>query len=202
VALGVALGIAQADAAPVLFDTHVRLAAVVNLGGQALLAGLMMLRASGALPAAPDRTGAAATQRVLTLLRLQPYPWRGLFEDLCFLFAWTGAVLQILLVFDPRYRAFPLASFAVPLVVVAVRFARSDFAAESPGRREEIMVAATLTVGALASAIEEGILNGQSLRWNACALLLSLPLWFRSTTYMAQTQLSGQVPYLRTHARK
>jgi len=180
-ALGVALGIAQADAAPVLFDTHVRLAAVVNLGGQALLAGLMMLRASGALPAAPDRTGADATRRILALLRLQPYPWRGLFEDLCFLFAWTAAVLQILLVFDPRYREFPLASFAVPLVVLAARFARNDFAGESPGGREEILVAATLVVGALASAIQEGVLNGQSLRWNACALLLSLPLWLRSS---------------------
>jgi exo-beta-1,3-glucanase (GH17 family) len=182
VALGVALGIAQADAAPVLFDAHVRLAAVVNLGGQALLAGLMMLRARGALPAAPDRTGADATHRVLALLRLQPTPWRGLFEDLYFLFAWTAAVLQVLLVFDPRYREFPLASFAVPLVVLVARFASNDFAAELPGGREEILAAATLTVGALVSAIQEGMLNGQSLRWNACVLLLSLPLWFRSTS--------------------
>jgi exo-beta-1,3-glucanase (GH17 family) len=183
VALGMALGIAQADVAPVLYDTHVRLAAVVNLGGQALLAGLMMLRVSGALPASPERTGADATRRVLALLRLQPCPWHGLFEDLCFLFAWTAAVLQILLVFDPRYREFPLASFAVPLVVLAARAAGNDFAANARGGREEILVAATLTLGALASAIQEGVLNGQSLRWNACALLLSLPLWFRSVFF-------------------
>jgi len=44
---------------------------------------------------------------------------------------------------------------------------------------EELLVAATLTVGALASAVQEGVLNGQSLRWNACALVLAVPLWWR-----------------------
>jgi exo-beta-1,3-glucanase (GH17 family) len=184
VSLGVALGMAQADAAPVLYDMQVRLAAVVNLGAQALLAGLMMLRAGGTLPPAPDRTGADATQRMLALLRLQAAPWRGLFEDVCFLFAWTAAVLQILLVFDPRYREFPIASFAVPLVILGAQLLRGELAAMPRGGREELLVAATLTIGALASAIQEGTLNGQSLRWNTCALLLSLPLWFRYTTFL------------------
>jgi exo-beta-1,3-glucanase (GH17 family) len=175
-ALGVGIGLAQADAAPVLYDVHVRIAAVVNLGGQALLAGLLMLRLAGALPPAPARTGADATRRVLDMLRLRPHPWNGLFEDLCFLFAWSAAVLQILLVFDPRYRAFPIASFAVPLIVVFARALRGDIAPTIPGR-EEMLVAATLIVGAIASAIQEGALNGQSLRWNAAALVLAAPLW-------------------------
>jgi exo-beta-1,3-glucanase (GH17 family) len=175
--LGMGLGLAQADAAPVLYDVHVRLAAVVNLGGQALLAALLMLRAAGAVQAAPERSGADATRRVLDLLRLRAHPWHGLFEDLCFLFAWTAAVLQILLVFDPRYREFPVSSFAVPLIVVIAHALRNDLAQTGP-RREEMLVAATLTVGAIASAIQEGALNGQSLRWNACALLLAAPLWW------------------------
>jgi hypothetical protein len=175
--LGVGLGLAQADAAPVLFDVHVRLACVVNLGGQALLAGLLILRVAGALPPTPERSGADATRRVLDLLRLRPHPWPGLFEDLCFLFAWTAAVLQILLVFDPRYREFPLSSFAVPLVVLFARALRHDFAQTGHAHREEMLVAATLTVGAAASAIQEGVLNGQSLLWNACALMLAAPLW-------------------------
>ncbi len=174
--LGAALGFAQADAAPVLYDTHARLAAVANLSGQALLAGLMMLRLSGAITRATWRNGSDATRRVIQALRLRHTAWGGLFEDVCFLFAWTAAVEQILLVFDPRYRVFPVASFAVPLVVLAARAAQGDLP-RGTGRREELLVAVTLVVGAVASAVQEGVLNGQSLVWNACAIVLSLPLW-------------------------
>ncbi len=174
--LGAALGVAQADAAPVLYDAHVRLAAVANLGGQALLAALAVLRLSGAVRPAPYRTGGQATARVINLLRLRRPAWPGLCEDLLFLFTWAAAVDQVLLVFDPRYRDFPVASYAVPLVVVAARFAQRDLPANT-GRREEALLAAALTVGAFASAVQEGALNGQSLAWNACALLLAVPLW-------------------------
>lgn len=177
--LGGALGIAQADAAPVLYDVHVRLAAVVNLGGQALLAGLAMLWAVGAIPDMAERSGADATRRVLSALRLRAYPWRGLFEDIWFLFAWTAGVLQILLVFDPRYREFLLPNFAVPLVVLVARALAGDALARGHGGKEELLLAASLTVGAIASGVQEGVLNGQSLLWNGCALVLSLPLWWR-----------------------
>ena len=69
--LGAALGVAQAGAAPVLYDGHVHLAAVANLGGQALLAALTMLRFSGAVRPAPWRTGGQATARVINLFRLR-----------------------------------------------------------------------------------------------------------------------------------
>jgi len=176
-ALGAALGLAQADVAPVLYDVHVRLAAVVNLGGQALLAGLAMLRLAGFVAPAQARTGADATARVLAVLRLRRHEMGGLFEDVWFAFAWTAAVLQILLVFDPRYREFPTASFAVPLVVLIYRAASGDFSQQLRGGREEFAVAFTLTIGAIASAAQEGLLNGQSLAWNVCALILALPLW-------------------------
>ncbi len=174
--LGAALGVAQADAGPVLYDLHVRLAAIANLAGQALLAALMMLRLSGAVRPAPYRTGAQATWRVINLLRGRRPAWPGLFEDLLFVFLWAAAVDQILLVFDPRYRIFPIASYAVPLVVIAARAAQGDLP-RGTGRREEVLLAAALTIGAVASAVQEGALNGQSLAWNACVLLLAAPLW-------------------------
>jgi hypothetical protein len=177
--LGGALGVAQADAAPVLYDVHVRLAATVNLGGQALLAGLAMLWAAGLITAMPGRTGADATLRVLSALRLRAFPWPGLFEDLWFLFAWTAGVLQILLVFDPRYREFPLPNFAVPLVVLGARAVSRGGLVRGRGGPEEWLLAATLSLGAVASLVQEGWLNGQSLRWNICALALTLPLWWR-----------------------
>ena len=174
--LGAALGLAQAGAAPVLYDVHVRLAAAANLGGQALLAVLMMLRLSGAVRPAPYRTGGQATARVINLLRLRRPAWPGLSEDLLFVFIWAAAVDQMLLVFDPRYREFPVSSYAVPLVIVAARFAQRDLPANT-GRREEALLAGALTIGAVASAVQEGALNGQSLAWSACALVLTMPLW-------------------------
>jgi exo-beta-1,3-glucanase (GH17 family) len=175
--LGAALGVAQADAAPVVYDVHVRLAAVVNLSGQALLAALAMLRLAGALRPAPFRTGAQATARAINLLRLRRPAWPGLFEDLGFLFVWTAAVQQLLLVFDPRYREFPWPSFAVPLVVTACRIAQGDLM-DGHGRREEWLLAVVLSGGAVASLVQEGALNGQSIGWNSCALVLSVPLWW------------------------
>lgn len=180
--LGAALGWAQSDTAPVLYDVHVRIAAVVNLGGQALLAGLMMLRSAGAIEPANWRTGADATRRIRLWLHGRHAAWPGLFEDLAFLFAWAAAVDQILLVFDPRYRDFPLASYAVPLVVIAARASRGDLPRHTGGR-EEVLLAASLTVLAVASAVQEGVLNGQSLRWNACVLILAAPLWLSAPAW-------------------
>lgn len=174
--LGAALGVAWATTIPVLYDAHASLAAVVNLGGQALLAVLAMRRLAGAIPPAPWRTAADATARVAAGLRLRRYPWAGLFEDICFVFAWTAAVEQMLLVFDPRYRDFPLPSFAVPLVVVVARAMQGDGFAGKAGRGE-VCLALVLTGGAVASAVQEGWLNGQSLAWNACVLVLAAPFW-------------------------
>lgn len=174
--LGAALGVAQADAAPVLYDVHVRLAAIANLGGQSLLAALMMLRLAGAVGTQPFRTGAQTTARMLGLLRLRRPAWPGLFEDLYFVFVWAAGVDQMLLVFDPRYRVFPVASYAVPLVATLLRIAQRDLP-RGTGKREEVLLALTLSAGAIASAVQEGGLNGQSLAWNACALLLTTPLW-------------------------
>jgi exo-beta-1,3-glucanase (GH17 family) len=168
--LGAALGLAQAGVEGVLYDGHVRLAAVVNIGGQALLAGLMMLRVAGVLPPCPERTGADATRSVQALLRGRRPAVACAFEDIFFLFLWTAAVLQMLLVFDPRYREFPLSSFAVPLVVAFARVVLRE--RRQAGGVEERVVGGVLLCGAVASLVQEGLLNSQSLLWNSCALLL------------------------------
>jgi hypothetical protein len=151
---------------------------VANLGGQALLAGLAMLRAAGIRAPRPARNGADATASVRALLRLQRPDLDGAYEDLGFVFAWTAAVLQLLLVFDPRYRDFPTSSFAVPLLLIVFAALRGELP-RGGGQVEEILVGGTLVAGAVASTVQEGVRNGQSLAWNACALGLAAPLLWR-----------------------
>ncbi len=192
--LGVCLGIAQADVAPVLFDVHVRLAAIVNLAAQAGLALMMMMRLSGALQPAPTRNGAQATSRAQALLRMRFSPEQGLFEDLCFAFAWTAGVLQILLLFDPRYREFPLPSFAVPLLVLIIRAAKADLPL-SGGGPEEALLGGVLIVASIGSLVQEGWLNHQSLVWNAAALGMAVPLLAR---FVSRPQRASKSPVFAT----
>ena len=178
-ALGGALGFAENAIVETLFDGHLMLAGAVNFFGQTMLAALAMMRLNGRAPGAPDRTGAKTTEAVLALLtRAKIPPLPGCFEDICFLFAWTAAVMQMLLLFDPRYREFPLSTFAVPLLVTAGRLLIGD-APRHNGGREELFAGVVLALGAVGSAIQEGPLNTESLVWNACALLLAAPLLLR-----------------------
>ncbi len=171
--LGAGLGYAAAGSLATLYDVHLEIACAVNLPAQLLLAVLAMLRLAGAVPPAPPRGAAEATQSVRTLLRRFALPPRAVwFEDLQIVFAWTAMVMQLLLVFDPRYREFPLGTFAVPLLVAAIETAGGG-TRRAIGRLDVALVV-TLAGGAIASAIQEGPLNGASLTWNACALGLAL----------------------------
>jgi len=173
-ALGAALGFAAATAWATLYDGHLMLAAAVNIPAQILLAALAVLRFAGALPPEPSRTGAATTEMVHALLTRARLPaLRGLFEDVMFLFLWTAAVMQMLLVCDSRYREFPLSSFAVPvLVTVALLGTKSP---RAPLAREDVIAAATLAGAAVGSVVLEGPYNMQSLVWNAAAVVLAAP---------------------------
>lgn len=185
VALGGALVFGWARTIPAVFDWHQRFSAWVNLSGQGALAVMMMARAADRLmgrAAGPARSGAQATGTIRHLLLLRPelrrIGTREAFEDLLFVFLWTAAVLQLLLVFDPRYRDFPLPSFAVPLVCVAARGWLRDLP-RGGGGQEEWTLACVLVCGAVASAVQEGPANHQSLLWNAGALILAAPLLLR-----------------------
>jgi exo-beta-1,3-glucanase (GH17 family) len=178
-ALGWALVWAWAGTLPVVYDLHLGIAAAANLTGQAVLALLLLDRAAlilGRHPLPPRRTGADATETVLGLfrLRLPRLPSRAwLFDDLSFVFVWTAAVMQLLLLFDPRYRDFPLPVFIVPLIATLTHTLLGDL--PRGGGREELWAGGTLAVAAVASAINEGPLNLQSLTWNAAALVLAVP---------------------------
>ncbi len=174
-ALGGALGYAAAEIFATLYDIHLELAGAVNLFAQTALAVLAMLRLSGAVAAAPDRTGADATTAARALLtRLRLPKLHGAFEDLCFAFVWAAAVMQMLLFCDSRYREFPLSTFAVPLMVTIGRLLAGDLPRHG-GQREELVAGAVLALAALGSAVQEGPLNTQSLLWNTAAVVLAVP---------------------------
>jgi exo-beta-1,3-glucanase (GH17 family)/uncharacterized membrane protein len=173
-ALGAALVFAWVGSVPDVYDPFLAVCAVANLAAQAALAWLTLDRLGR--PAAP-RTGADATRtmRALLLLRWRSLAgWRGFaFDDLSFVFVWAAAVLQVLLLIDPRYRDFPLPVFAVPLLATVARIASGDL--PRGGGREELLAGGVLALGAIAGAVMEGAANLQSLAWTASALALALP---------------------------
>ncbi|MBV9749880.1 MAG: glycoside hydrolase, partial [Acetobacteraceae bacterium] len=183
--LGGALGFAWAGTAPVLYDLRLRIAGTGNLAGQSVLAWLLMRRAAALLAGRrllSPRTGEQATQTVRDLFRPRVEKLRDwqawAFEDLSFVFLWTAGLLQCLLLFDPRYRDFPLPTFAVPLAAVVVRAGLRDLPLHGGGR-EEFFAGAVLALGAIASMVREGPLNRQALIWNLSALLLAAPALLR-----------------------
>jgi len=186
-ALGGAFSFAWAGIVPAIYDDALLLSAIVNLAGQAALAFLLMDRAAlvlAGLPLPRPRNGEDATETMRALLcfrfpRAQWVRWRAwLLDDLSFLFVWTACVMQAQLVFDPRYRAFPLPMFAVPLSGIVARSVLGDLP-RSGGGREELLAGAALGMGAVASTVIEGPLNHQALTWNAAALLLAAPMLLR-----------------------
>lgn len=185
-ALGAALSFAWAGTVPVIYDDARLICAIVNLAGQALLAVLLMDRAALAVAGKPRpcaRFGRDATETVRDLIsgrfrEVRIAAWRDwVLDDLSFLFLWAAAVMQALLVCDPRYRDFPLPVFAVPVVAVVARAALGDLP-RSGGGREELLAGLALALGAIQSVRIEGVLNHQALIWNAAALVLAAPaLW-------------------------
>ena len=174
---GGALGWASAATWADVYDGYSRVAAVGNLAGQGMLAVLLMRRVGFllggcAMPAA--RTGADATEAVRALLRGRLPRRAWLFDDLSFVFVWTAAVLQLLLLFDPRYRDFPVPTFVVPVLAICVRALLRDLP-RGGGGREELWIGGVLVLAAIAGAVREGPLNRQSLVWAACALVLAVP---------------------------
>ncbi|MCW3475998.1 glycoside hydrolase family 17 protein [Limobrevibacterium gyesilva] len=186
-ALGGVLGWAVMATLPDIYDAYQGVAAAGNLAGQALLAVLMTRRAAGLLAGnavPPPRTGADATDAVRGLLRLSLPRRDWLFDDLGFVFVWTAAVLQLLLLFDPRYRDFPIPTFAVPVVAVLARALLRDLP-RGGGGREELWAGGVLALAAIGTAVNEGPRNLQALAWTACALVLAAPPLLRCFTSAA-----------------
>jgi exo-beta-1,3-glucanase (GH17 family) len=141
VALGAALVWAWMATLPTALGADRQMEAVVNLAAQALMAWALMARSPPA--------------RLLAVLEAA--------------FLVGTLVMQILLLVEPRYRDFPTAAFAVPLVAAAWRLL-----ARAPDW-PEALVAGGLVAAAVAGAVQEGVANRQSLIWCAAALLLAAP---------------------------
>jgi exo-beta-1,3-glucanase (GH17 family) len=141
VALGAALVWAWAETLSAALGQDWLMEAAVNLAGQALMAWALAARS-------PQR-------RLLAVLEA--------------VFLVGALAMQILLLVDPRYRDFPTAAFAVPLVGAVWRFASRE------PNRPEALIAVGLGVVAIAGAMQEGAANRQSLIWCGAALLLAAP---------------------------
>jgi exo-beta-1,3-glucanase (GH17 family) len=157
----------------VLYDASLVLCAVINLPAQILLAWLFLRRRAG-------RAGAVQTAQTIWLLRATLFghatlrDWRaGLFDHLWFLFLATAAIMQTMLVFDPRYRDAPFAVFTVPVVIALLRLPERDYAAIHDWR--DVLPSTLLALGAVASAVIAGGLNTEFIIWSVCALLLAAP---------------------------
>jgi glucan 1,3-beta-glucosidase len=87
------------------------------------------------------------------------------------------------LVFDPRYKDFPFAALAGPIIALAVCAFTPARAPLKPGAAE-IAAAAVLTGSALFTIANEGIANWQALLLAALLLILALST-LRSRTYRA-----------------
>ena len=192
-AAGGALAFGFAGTWPLVFDFHLLAAFAVNMPAQAVLAALLMRRAGAVLAGdvlSPARTGRQASEAVRSVLRLRPDLPRdasGWLDDFSFVFLWTAAVLQLLLLFDSRYRDFPLPVFAVPLLVVIVRAALRDLP-RGGGGREEFCAGGVLALAALASAVMEGAGNVSSEIWNTAALVLAAPALLRVWRFGARAK--------------
>jgi|APTNR8051073442_1049403.scaffolds.fasta_scaffold01207_16 glucan 1,3-beta-glucosidase len=99
-----------------------------------------------------------------------------------FLIVVGAASTALALVFDPRYRDFPIAVFAVPAITLSVlawlEGARRRVTARiaSVDRREEGLLALVLVFSAAAIVAREGLENVEALAFAATLVVLAVPL--------------------------
>jgi glucan 1,3-beta-glucosidase len=113
---------------------------------------------------------------VLEMARTRAFrSFRGLEPALGLVRALTlfgAAVVTLGLVFDARYRDFPVAVYAVPAVAFAL-LAFHRRAGRVADLREEILLAGVAAAGAVVVVLLEGIANHQALAWMAVNFVLA-----------------------------
>jgi glucan 1,3-beta-glucosidase len=129
-------------------------------------------------------------------------PWRETaFGALRATALFGAAATTLCLIFDPRYRDFSAALYAVPalaFLVLSILGGASERAAPSlegkdgwgvtPNVREEILLAGVLVAGGLAIPLLEGFENWQALTWAAATVCLAASVgvecrWNRAAPY-------------------
>lgn len=101
------------------------------------------------------------------------------------LLAIEAAVLSLNLVFDPRYRSFPVDGFlfaAALLFLVGLRSVvrAAGWRAQLEQGREEWLLETLLLVCAVAIGVAETLANIQAMGWCAACALLGTALWLRA----------------------
>lgn len=82
----------------------------------------------------------------------------------------AGAVMMLMLVFDPRYRSFPSAALVLPALVYLVR-------PVSGPRREIALLAFIIGAGIAPQLYREGLLNQQAWGWAVVSMLMVGAMW-------------------------
>jgi glucan 1,3-beta-glucosidase len=96
--------------------------------------------------------------------------WLG---ALRFALLFGAAVVALALVFDPRYRDFPIALAAPPAVCLAVH----AWVAPAPAALEERVLGLVLGAAAPLIVLREGLANTDALAWSALSLALAASVW-------------------------
>jgi glucan 1,3-beta-glucosidase len=113
---------------------------------------------------------------------LDPARWRGARNLIGLVLAamLTGTMIAAMhvalgLVFDPRYKDFPLAALTGPVVALAILAFAGTAATQRPGMAE--IVGATVLAGsALFIIVNEGIANWQAVLFSSLLVVLALTL--------------------------
>ena len=152
--------------------------------GMTAVAALTGVLASLALAAWADGRGAPATPVSIAGLRRArhagepPRTLVGWFGALRFATLFGAALVNVLLVFDARYRDFPLPAYSIPVVAFAlIAFARGSEGQLRAGLEERVL-AWIVAVSAPVVAFKETLANHDALWWWALAWLLALPVLF------------------------
>ncbi len=157
-----------------LYDYSLMICAVINLPAQTLLAWLYLRRMRA------SRAGGMAAGETIWLLRATLFGYARLrdwrrhgFDHLWNLFLISAAIIQMMLVFDPRYRDAPFAVLAAPVIIALLRLTTRDYGVVRDWR--DVLPSLTLAMGAVAGAIVAGWPNTEFMVWSGCALVLAAP---------------------------
>jgi exo-beta-1,3-glucanase (GH17 family) len=151
------------------------LALELALGVQVTLVTILLSRAT-VRPEA-DRLPAPIAESLQWFYAPWTRPSMGIILGLLRLSVMLGAATASLgLCFDPRYRDFPIAAFAVPAVgLFVMALWRREIWQRREDQREEAALSLILAGSAVFIAINEGPLNLHALAWCALTLLLAAP---------------------------
>jgi glucan 1,3-beta-glucosidase len=162
------------DASRTVLDWAVAAAQLTFAVAAPLAVGWALLAEGGA---GPRPVAVEALLAAVRRLRPPPAPRpAAVLGGLRLVVAVAAAATTLTLVFDGRYRDFPVAAYGAAAGAFAV-LAWTQRRVHLPGDgREERLLGALLAVGGVAVVIGEGVRNAQALAWAATALTLAGPL--------------------------